>query len=876
MKKTKKALAIILSMVLMLCIFPSVASASPKVQNVKITVPAAQTYTMYMGSTKVFKAKAYPSGVSQKVYWSSTKKSVATVSSSGKVKAIGPGTATIKAKSKSNAKATATRKVIVKQRVSSVSIFGNMVEGNVLSAKVEPSDGTVKYQWYRDNVAIVGATGSKYEISALDIGKALKVKATGIGYYYGSATAVTSNISSGSDAFVSKISSDYVYEVIDNLLSQKSNEDLGFRMAGSKAEKANANYLYQEYQKIGLTNVTKDAVKVDSWEFKKANLYYTDTEGNEQKITLASYATHLMTDGRQTYDLVYAGNGRAYNYENLDVEGKIVLIDTDQYNTQWITSPAYEAMSRGAVAVIANETGYGTLNDDILAIQDVCGSEDAPALSISVNNRNTLKSLIDADADQEISIDLDVDSQIARDQTAYNIWGEIPGKSDDVIIVMAHYDSYFNAYNDDTEGTGVMLAVAKAMKESGYVPDKTIRFVSHCAEEWGFADTNYDWGIGAYRQISQVHPEWADKGYAVVNIDGFRIGSGNQVRTRSVSQLYDFIESDYAELLPEGYTLQSREATTITDDFNYQLAGIPRTGSGSSWSAFTEEVSHSSGDTKEYNEAGGQIAKTAVKVESMGQLIMAFDNTLVQPLHYEQYFKDMKATVSVNAGSSYKVKMNARSVQNRLDTVIKAAAEFDAKVDQINNDYSIAYAANDKQKIKELKAKAKELNTKMFALYKHVQDKYTRLNYSDEIVAPHELYQANVDYLINAKKILETGGATAARNAVAQIKEVDENGKARYYSRAVYDYQVAQKMGTLEPDRMAWGEGMIEEPAVDLYSVVSYLVTKYDTDPGDLTTQISAISDAIDTEEGYLNKMLIRETSDVRSTLALINGMLDL
>ncbi|MDQ0864836.1 hypothetical protein [Arthrobacter globiformis] len=43
---------------------------------------------------------------------------------------------------------------------------------------------TLKYQWYRSGVAIVGATASKYTLGAADLGKTMKVRVTGskLGY----------------------------------------------------------------------------------------------------------------------------------------------------------------------------------------------------------------------------------------------------------------------------------------------------------------------------------------------------------------------------------------------------------------------------------------------------------------------------------------------------------------------------------------------------------------------------------------------------------------------------------------------------------------------------------------------------------------------
>ena len=87
----KKLLSILLVLVLCLTIIsPSVASAAIKINKSKLTLDAGDTYTLKV------------SGTAGTIKWTSSEKSVATVSSKGKVTAISGGittiTATVKAK----------------------------------------------------------------------------------------------------------------------------------------------------------------------------------------------------------------------------------------------------------------------------------------------------------------------------------------------------------------------------------------------------------------------------------------------------------------------------------------------------------------------------------------------------------------------------------------------------------------------------------------------------------------------------------------------------------------------------------------------------------------------------------------------------------
>ena len=60
---------------------------------------------------------------------------------------------------------------------------------------------------------------------------------------------------------------------------------------------------------------------------------------------------------------------------------------------------------------------------------------------------------------------------------------------------------------DDAQGVGVSIGIAKALVDSGFTPDKAIRFCFHGAEEWGREGSEYDWSSGAYEEIMTNHPE---------------------------------------------------------------------------------------------------------------------------------------------------------------------------------------------------------------------------------------------------------------------------------------------------------------------------------------------------------------------------------
>lgn len=93
----------------------------------------------------------------------------------------------------------------------------------------------------------------------------------------------------------------YSYELAKRMEQYRSHPTLGYRPAGSKAEFETGEMLKTEMEKIGLSEVTKDAVTVDGWEFHKAALSYTNAAGETVSAELGAYQTTFVTDGPKEF-----------------------------------------------------------------------------------------------------------------------------------------------------------------------------------------------------------------------------------------------------------------------------------------------------------------------------------------------------------------------------------------------------------------------------------------------------------------------------------------------------------------------------------------------------------------------------------------------
>ena len=116
--------------------------------------------------------------------------------------------------------------------------------------------------------------------------------------------------------FYDAINVDYATYVAGTLSQSGSNETLGFRTAGSPSEKSSGQFLYHQFQKIGLSDVRKEEITIDSWEFKTSTLHYLDRKKRLHQLTLCAYATHCIEENL-TLDLVYVGKGTKNEYKNM-------------------------------------------------------------------------------------------------------------------------------------------------------------------------------------------------------------------------------------------------------------------------------------------------------------------------------------------------------------------------------------------------------------------------------------------------------------------------------------------------------------------------------------------------------------------------------
>lgn len=635
--------------------------------------------------------------------------------------------------------------------------------------------------------------------------------------------------------YIASLDIEASYNLAKQMEAYRTNPVLGYRPAGSKAEFETGEMLKSYMEDLGLSNVRKDEIKVDGWEFEKAVLAYADAAGERQEVQLGAYQTDFVTKGAETFQVVYVGKGGEKDYADKDVTGKIVLAEINQRDEWWINFPVYQAHEKGAKALIAVQIGgYGQVDEKALNAQDIAGPPEAAAFSMSFEDSEKLKACLDEKG--EITVTLDASSRVMRDVSTYNILGEIPGRrSDRMILLSAHYDSYFSGFQDDNTAVAMMLGIARAFIKMGYQPENTWVFCAMAAEEWGIADSKYDWSTGAYAEVFNVHPEWAGKVIGDFNFELPALSNGNLDGIRCTYEYKDFFEDTLKTLpalspaYPEG-VLVSAPIETWSDDFSVAISGIPSMVNEFSAGSFMTTHYHSQYDSDAYyNEAAYRFHH-----ELYGLLLMHLDRQSVAPLNFAEVFE--QASASLDVLMCQKSGSRVTALLNLLGQTEEVAEEVYDRI------YDINEAGVDSEQCRE----AENILLKVF---KMAQDKYVRLTWEDAVVFPQEAAQNNLRYLKKAIRALKRK-IPDAEAAFEALYEIDNNAYAFQFSKQVYerftDYVLDQNS-----DRLQWGRGRIVHHE-NLYDLVAQLMDKCHQGATDFANEIAELEKVAKRQKAYL------------------------
>jgi len=229
------------------------------------------------------------------------------------------------------------------------------------------------------------------------------------------------------------------------------------RITGTSADAEDVAWMMAKFKAAGLTDVRSQPYDLVPQWFPQA--WEVTIAGAGKTISLDSAqpdygATGTSGDGMDL-EPVYVGLGSEADFAGKDVRGKAVFVFS------MLGAPTENAVRRadakGAAAIFEVNMLPGNAR-----YQAYPSGTKAPAFTVGHDDGVAARDIIEAMAagpSARVRVKLSVE-RVPNLKTA-QIWGTLPGATDETIFVMAHRDGWFDASGDNASGVASMLGLAE-------------------------------------------------------------------------------------------------------------------------------------------------------------------------------------------------------------------------------------------------------------------------------------------------------------------------------------------------------------------------------------------------------------------------------
>lgn len=359
---------------------------------------------------------------------------------------------------------------------------------------------------------------------------------------------------------------------------KKSTETIGHRLTGSENGAKAEKEAYDLFKSYGL-EVEYQPFEVESWARKTIQVKIG--EGlNALKDVKAVTLAHSPVSASVKGEIVDMGNGLEVDYKAKPgaVKGKIALIylgvlpgSPQGTGSLHRSEKTALAIQNGAIGVlIINTVKNGVL---LTGTASVTGKViTIPAVCISLEEGMALKEKLKT-APQFSSIDMTNFSGLIK---ARNVIATIKGSKypEEKIVVGGHLDSWDLSTGaiDNGIGSFAIIDMARAIKETGVKPERTIQFVMFMGEEQGL--------LGSKAFVNEaIRNGKIDQVKYMLNFDMTSNPRGFSTSRKEMESTFKSWGAMVQSFEPEFQNLFSSGAGLHSDHQPFMLLGIP-TGGG--------------------------------------------------------------------------------------------------------------------------------------------------------------------------------------------------------------------------------------------------------------------------------------------------------
>lgn len=285
---------------------------------------------------------------------------------------------------------------------------------------------------------------------------------------------------------------DLAWELLESLTTE-----VGPRLGGSPAEARARDWGAAKLKELGFKNIRIETFKMPYW--SRVSEEAEIVSPFPQPLAVTALGGSVATpEGGVTGEVV-----RFRTLPELEAapmegfEGKVVFVDEPMARTQDGSGygvavrkrglAAVEADKRGAVAALIRSVGTDShRNPHTGGATRGGGATPVPAAALANPDADQLARAI-AHADGPVTVRLDMQVETEESVTSGNVVGEIPGQTDELIVIGGHLDSWDLGTGaiDDGAGIAITVAAAKLVDDLRGRPRRTIRVVMWGAEEVG-------------------------------------------------------------------------------------------------------------------------------------------------------------------------------------------------------------------------------------------------------------------------------------------------------------------------------------------------------------------------------------------------------
>src|SRR5262245_45436854 len=295
------------------------------------------------------------------------------------------------------------------------------------------------------------------------------------------------------------------------------------RISGLPSSAKTVDWFADQFKKAGISDVRVQPMTMDqqaslwlplSWEVKLVGNPAFGA-GSQDIVLQSSMPVGASPSGTVTAPLVYVGTGGRAVLDHIDVKGKIaVQLNVPQGHMVFergpVGSQAQDLIKRGAVGVLnllklpGNELGKDFSN---------CGG-----LCFNLGGRDSffLEQVLDSAAEKgladKVTAQMTLRAENRRGLTAKNAIAIVPGQNpNEVMVIDAHIDAWFDGAGDNGDGASVMLALAKHFAKPENRPARTLVFVASAG--------HHTTGLNGPRGFIAANPDIVAKTVLVLNIE---------------------------------------------------------------------------------------------------------------------------------------------------------------------------------------------------------------------------------------------------------------------------------------------------------------------------------------------------------------------